>query len=87
MELTLDFVATAGVLSIGAKHARQTKIDLVKNAFSTLSRALASHAKEESPLFPCEVGKVSSLAPFGIRNAFEVVKVAPRFLSPEKWVP
>ena len=87
LELTLDFVATTGIYDIGLKHDNLSKIELVKNAFSSLSRALASHAGQEFPLFPCEVGKVSSLAPFGMRNAMEGVKVAPRFLSPEKWVP
>ncbi len=50
LELTLDFIATTGALSMGARHFRQTNVDLVKNAFSALSRVLALHVGSGLPL-------------------------------------
>ncbi len=55
-----------------------------KGGLSSLSRFLK---QQEDRTFPTEIGRVTSLGPFGVRNAVAGLTVAPVFLCPVVWVP
>ncbi len=59
----MNFVAATKVDVIGTKRNEHTRMKLVEAAFSAMTRILAAHAGQESPLFPCEVDEVSPLVP------------------------
>ena len=71
---------------IGSSHSLRTKLDDGKDAFSSLSRVLWQGISPD-PLFPGEVGKGTSLAPFGIVNELRGISTAPLFLAAHNWVP
>ena len=86
LELYLDFVAATGIRVIGSSHSLRTKLEAGKDAFSSLSRVLWQGISPD-PLFFGEVGKGTSLAPFGISNELRGISTAPLFLAPHIWVP
>ena len=84
-ELTLDFIAATDMRFIGQGHDNNTTLDKAKLAFSKISKFL--HAKLDRDLYPSLEGKVTSLGPFGVRNAVEGLKVAPKPMRPVEWLP
>ena len=86
LELYLDFVASTGIRVLGSSHSLRTRLDIGKDAFSSLSRVLWQGISPD-PLFPGEVGKGTSLAPFGIANELRGVSIAPQFLAAHVWLP
>ena len=84
VEIYLDFACATNQRVIGSTHSPHTSLNDAKGAFSSLARFLK---QQEDALFPTDFGRVTSLGPFGVRNAVAGLKVAPRFLCPEAWVP
>jgi ribonuclease HI len=84
VELFLDFSCSTNCRIVGSTHTMRTNLDDAKGAFSSLARFLK---QREEATFPTDAGRVTSLGPFGVRNAVAGLKVAPRFLCPEVWVP
>ena len=85
LELTLDFIAATDMKFIGQGNNNATTVDKAKLAFSKISKFL--YGKLEVDLYPCSEGRITSLGPFGVRNAVEGLKVAPRLLRPAEWLP
>ncbi len=83
MKFTLDFIASTNGRYLATEHKKGTSLALAKNAFNALSHFL--HVKTDQGVFPCAVGEVTSLGPFGIRNALEGLKIAPKFLCQHAW--
>ncbi len=85
LELTFDFVAATGVSLIGATHTRETPMEDVAAAFSQLFVFFAATAAH--PIVPVDKARVTSLAPFGLRNALWGFPVAPALLAADTWTP
>jgi hypothetical protein len=83
IEFTLDFIAATNFRYLATEHKKGTQLALAKSAFSALSHFL--HGKTGKRVFPCDSGKVTSLSPFGIRNALEGLKIAPKFICQYAW--
>jgi len=83
IEFTLDFIAATNFRYLATEHKKGTQLALAKSAFSSLSHFL--HEKTGKRVFPCDSGKVTSLSPFGIRNALEGLKIAPKFICQYAW--
>ena len=81
----MDFVSVTGVRLFNKSHNARTHVATAAEAFGTLSRALSEAAAR--PIFHGEVGRVTSLAPFGPKNAMWGLPVAPFFLRQSVWAP
>jgi hypothetical protein len=85
LELAFDFISSTGVALIGASHTRETPMEDVAAAFSQLFVFFSSSSAH--PLSPCDKARVTSLAPFGLRNALWGLPVAPALLAADTWTP
>ena len=84
IELTTDFISATGVAFIGTGHKSTTDLGKAKLAFTKISSELV---KLVPALIPHSEGKVTSLGPFGVRNAVRGIKVAPRLICMAEWLP
>ncbi len=81
LELAIDFVSSTGVRHIGAAHSSSTPLEDVASAFASLSLLVEKEAKPG--LFLGVRSRVTSLDPFGIRNAF-AASLLPHLSSPSE---